>query len=139
MDTLFFVPKDNAAISVAESTIIPENVSYKVIEYNHHRVKGDIETKKGILLKLVELLEPKRKDLSNQLSSDLFYIINNFNIRHNNTDPNDTSKYNSKVAEMSADELEQIYDEVYQMCLLAFMELEHSERKGWIDELKKEK
>lgn len=87
----------------------------------------------------MELLEPKRKDLSNQLSSDLFFIINNFNIRHNNTDPNDKSKYNSKVAEMSTDELEHIYDEVYQMCLLAFMELEHSERKGWIDELKKGK
>ena len=134
---IIFVPKDNVAISVAESTIIPENISYKVIEYNHHSIKGDIEAKKGILLKLAELLEPKRKDLSNQLGSDLFFLINNFNIRHNNTDPGDKSKYKSKVAEMPADELEHIYDEVYQMCLLAFMELEHAERKEWIAELKK--
>ncbi len=109
-----------------------------MIEYNHHSIKGNIEAKKGILLKLVELLEPKRKDLSNTLGSDLFFLINNFNIRHNNTDPNDKSKYKSKVAEMPADELEHIYDEVYQMCLLAFMELEHAERKAWIGELKKD-
>lgn len=133
-----FVPKDNIAISVAESTIIAENVSYKVIEYNHHCNKGNIEAKKAILLKFAKLLEPKRKELSSQLNSDLFYVINNFNIRHNNTDPNDKSKYKSKVAEMPANELEHIYDEVYQMCLLAFMELEHAERKGWIGELKKE-
>ena len=131
------VPKDNVAISVSESSLIPEKISYKVIEYNHHLNKGNIEGKKEILLKLTELLEPRRKELSNQLSSDLFYLINNFNIRHNNIDPKNNPKYNDKFVEMSEKELEHIYDEVYQMCLLAFMELEHIERKGWIDEMKK--
>ena len=35
-----FVPKDNAAIAVSESELIPEALSYKIIAYNHHSMKG---------------------------------------------------------------------------------------------------
>ena len=44
---VIFVPKDNVAISVSESTIIPETVSYKVIEYNHHSIKGILRQRKA--------------------------------------------------------------------------------------------
>lgn len=133
-----FVPKDNAAIAVAESELIPQAVSYKIIAYNHHAKKGDLEAKRQILLALSDLLEPKRKDLESvdkQFASDLFYALNNFNVRHNNVDPTGT-KYKKAVAELSEAELEQWYDEVYQMCLLAFMRLDHVPRKQSFDELK---
>lgn len=45
-----FVPKDQAAISVAE--IIDPSLSYRVIEYNHYSMKGDLKRKRDILLAL---------------------------------------------------------------------------------------
>ena len=33
--------------------------------------------------------------------------------------------------------MESIYDEIFQMCLLAFMQLEHADRKDWMDEIKR--
>ncbi|MDE6004692.1 MAG: hypothetical protein K2G88_04835, partial [Oscillospiraceae bacterium] len=134
-----FVPRDSAAISVAESELIPDDVSYKVIAYNHSSKKGDLEAKKVILIKLAELLEPKRKDLDNinkGFSSDLFMLINSCNIRHNNIDSALMGKYHKHIAEMSDEKLEHTYDEIYQMCLLAFMQLEHSERSEWVKDLK---
>ena len=135
-----FVPKDQAAISVAE--IIDPNLSYKVIEYNHYSMKGDLERKKTILLALADKLEPMNKKdsdlekIDKALKSDLFSLINNMNIRHNNVDKNGKA-YKEFVANMSKDELENWYDEIYQMCLLAFLELEHLKRKACIKELEK--
>lgn len=133
-----FVPKDNAAIAVSESEQIPESLSYKVLAYNHHSMEGDLESKKQILLAMANLLESKRKDLEEidkKYSSDLFYAFNNFNIRHNNTDPSG-SKYKKPIGDMTDEELEAWYDEVYQMCLLAFMRLENVPRKQNFDALK---
>ena len=42
-----FVPRSQTAISVAE--IIDPELSYDVIEYNHHSMKGDIERKRRII------------------------------------------------------------------------------------------
>ena len=39
---------------------------------------------------------------------------------------------------MSNDELEKWYDETYQMCLLAFLQIENFVRKAEFDELKAE-
>ena len=135
---VIFVEKNQAAISVSE--IVPQEISYKVISYNHHSMRGDIEGKKATLLILANQLEPQEKKL-NQIDatfkSELFYAFNNFNIRHNNVDPSDKRYYNKAVAEMTEEELEHWYDETYQMCLLAFLRIEHIERKNAISELKK--
>lgn len=37
--------------------MIPDNLSYKVLEYNHHSLKGNIEAKKEILIKMASILE----------------------------------------------------------------------------------
>ena len=131
-----FVPKDQAAISVAE--IIDPNLSYKVIEYNHHSMKGDLERKKAILLALADKLEamrPKLQENKSVVESDLFYLFNNINIRHNNLDKNGKN-YKEFVANMNDNELENWYDDAYQMSLLAFLELEYFERKDRIKKLK---
>lgn len=131
-----FVPKDQAAISVAE--IVDPRFSYKVLEYNHHSMKGDLEKKKAVLLVLADKLEPQRsklKQINATLESDLFYLFNNVNLRHNNSDPNGKN-FIPFVAAMKADELEAWFDDTYQMCLLAFLELDHLERKERIKQLK---
>jgi len=131
-----FVPKDQVAISVAE--IIDTSLSYKVIEYNHHSMKGDLNRKKEILLALADRLEPQRDKLkhnNSQVQDDLFFLFNNLNLRHNNIDP-EGKDYKPFVASMEKEELEKWYDDIYQMCLLAFLELDHIDRKDRIKELK---
>ena len=132
-----FVEKNQAAISVSE--IVPKEISYKVISYNHHTYKGDLESKREILVKLAYVLEPKESALSgidNQFKSDLFYLLNTLGLRHNNLDP-EGKQYKAFVAKMTKEELERWYDETYQMCLLAFLRIEHIDRKIAINELKK--
>ncbi|MBQ9189541.1 MAG: hypothetical protein IJ138_09480 [Clostridia bacterium] len=131
-----FVPKNQPAISVAE--IIDPSLSYKVIEYNHHSMKGDLERKKAVLLCLADKLEPLRKKLKSinaGLESDLFYLFNTVNMRHNNSDPQGQN-YKPEIAALKGEEIEQWYDDTYEMCLLAFLELDHEERKGRIKQLK---
>lgn len=135
-----FVEKSPTAIAVAESELIPKDFSYKVISYNHHSMKGNLNAKKETLLALANILEGKRKALkkaNSALEDDLFFIFNKFNLRHNNCDPG-TKKYISVIAEMDKQSLEEWYDETYQMCLLAFMEIEHAERKIKFNSIKKE-
>lgn len=89
----------------------------------------------------VAILEAKRSDLKKAdktLENDLFYIFNNLNIRHNNIDPQLKGNYKVYVAQMPNDELERWYDEAYQMCLLAFLQLENHDRKIEFDKLKAE-
>lgn len=134
-----YVQRDSNAIVVAESEYIPENLSYKVLAYGHRSMKGDVEAKKEVLVKLANILEGKRKKLEvidNKFSSDLFYLFNSCNIRHNNIEES-SGKYRKYISDMSVNDLEKIYDEIYQMCLLAFMRLEHEDRKVWLVEIKK--
>ena len=62
-------------------------------------------------------------------------LLNSCNIRHNNKDES-SKQYKKYIAEISNAELEHTYDEIYQMCLLAFMQLEHADRKDWLVEVK---
>ena len=136
-----FVEKSPAAIAVAESPLIPENLSYRLISYNHYAMKGNLDVKKSILQQLASILEAKRKELNQAdktLEADLFYAFNNLNIRHNNVDSELKGKYKAYVAQMSNDELEKWYDETYQMCLLAFLQIENLDRKAAFDRLKAE-
>lgn len=132
-----FVEKSPVAISVAE--IVPQEISYKVISYNHYSMKGNIQAKRETLRLLANLLEPQRKELESidkAFTSDLFFAFNNFTIRHNNSDPADTAKYKKVVAELPDEQLETVYDEVYQMCLLAFLRLDYNKNKSLIDTIK---
>ena len=134
------VEKDAVVTAVAESELIPEEISYRLITYNHHSMRGNLEDKKAIILQLANLLEGKQKDLCQinlGFKKDLFYLFNNFNIRHNNCDSK-SKDYKPAIANMDKEKLENWYDETYQMCLLAFMELEQADRKPKFDAIKAE-
>jgi peptidoglycan hydrolase CwlO-like protein len=118
--------------------MLPKELSYKVIEYNHHSMKGDLSRKQATLKLLADQLESKRdalKSLNNSLQSDLFYLLNNINIRHNNIDST-SANYKKAIAEMSSEELEEWYDRTYDLCLYAFMTLDQADRKSKMKELK---
>ena len=135
-----FVEKNAVVTAVAESTLIPDDLSYKLITYDHHSMRGDLERKKAIIVRLASILEGKQMELNlvnSALKKDLFYIFNNFNLRHNNCDSK-SKNYKPGIANMDKQELENWYDETYQMCLLAFMELEQADRKPKFDAIKDE-
>lgn len=125
-----YVIQKNAA-STAVADLVEPILADEIIKYNHYLLKGDIVSKKAILKNIVDALEPKRADLKSinkTIESDLFYMVNKFDIRHNNCDLNDPSKYNEKFAKLTDKEKEEWYDEVYQQALMAFMMLEQPKR-----------
>ena len=101
-------------------------------------MQGNIEGKKSILLLLGDKLEGQRaklKQINKTLEDSIFTLLNNLNLRHNNIDT-DSKEYNSFVATMPKKEIESWYDEVYQLCLLAFLEIDNVERARKVKELK---
>ncbi len=138
LEQMLITRKDEAVTAVVE---IEEDSSlaFEIVQYNHHALKGDIAKKKAILFKLGAQLEPKRKELdriSPRLSENIFTFLNNLNIRHNNIEPGN-SKHKQCVVDMKPEELENWYDELYQMILLARLELDNVERMKKADELRK--
>lgn len=121
-EIFIFVEKKPEATAVAE--IVDDNLAYSTLEYNHFTMKGDLERKKAILKKMaddIELDKINLKEINPKLQSQLFGLLNNF-IRHN-------SDQNEYIKSLSDDELENIYDDIYQMWLLAKLELDNIERK----------
>lgn len=122
---VFVVPKSQPVIEVAR--VLPGDLSYKTYMYNHRTVTGDLNRKKEILRALGDALESRRKELAlldGALTSAIFAMLNRANVRHTNIDERDPAKYQPIVAAMGKEELEQRYDDLYQMILLAFMWLD---------------
>ena len=131
------VIEDNPAIT-AVAEIVEPKLSLDVLKYNHHTLRGEIDKKKAILLELGAELEPKRKTLSginSTLEDGIFFMLNNLNLRHNNMSPDDKN-YKEFVAKMDSETLENWYDELYQMILLAFLEIDQIERNSKVKTLK---
>lgn len=123
----------------AVAEIIEQDLAIDIIRYNHRSMRGEIELKKKILISLGSELEPKRKELqvlNKQLSEDIFFMLNNMNLRHNNRSKKDMGKYKEYVAKMTKARLEKWYDELYQMMLLAFLLLDNVDRTENVKELK---
>ena len=125
---ILFIPKSQPASEVA--AIVPAALSYKTLEYNHHSLKGNLQAKLEILKQMADEIEPKRKKLREIQWPDekvFFQLLNKF-VRHNNND-------NPIIAAMLPDETEKVYDDIYQMWLLAELVLDNIERKNRMQEL----
>lgn len=132
------VVEDKAEVT-AVAEIVPTSLAFNVIRYNHRTLKGEIELKKSILISMGAELEPKRKELqeiNRQLTEDIFFMLNNINIRHNNCSTTDKAKYKEYTARMTKSQMEKWYDELYQMMLLAVLLLDNTNRTEKIKDLK---
>jgi hypothetical protein len=88
---------------------------------------------------LANEVEPQRKELEKEnqsLATDLFFMFNNMNLRHNNVEPKDKN-YKPFIASMDNNTLESWYDEIYKMILLAKLLLDNVARTSNIKALKK--
>ena len=135
-EQVILVEKNSAATAVAE--IVEPELAYEVLSYNHHTMKGDIERKQKILKVLAdkfEALRPQIKNINGELESNIGFLLNKMNIRHNNLQGKNEIQY---VKHLSKKELEAWYDETYQMLLLAFLEVDNEDRAKKVKQLKAE-
>lgn len=113
-------PEVTAAAEIAEKSL-----AFEILRYNHRILKGNLQEKKRILLAMGSDIEKKRKDLhklNSPVEDPIFMMLNNMGIRHSN-------QHNDEVvASLSKNELEKWYDELYQMMLLAELELDNVKR-----------
>ncbi len=135
------VEKNAAATAVADKYSGRDSeFSYKVIEYNHFLLKGNLGRKREILNAIADKFEAVKQKLKangfSNIESDARYLVNNINIRHNNTDPQSKSQ-KAYVAAMPPAELEEWYDKTYDVLLLALLASDFSEIHNDIQELKK--
>lgn len=136
-EKVILVEKNAAATAVAE--IIESELAYDVIQYNHYMMKGNIEGKRRILKVLADKIEPMRAEFKKlqkhkELESDIGFLLNKMNIRHNNVEGKNAIAY---VKNLSEEEMENWYDETYQLILLCILEYDNMERTKKIMELKK--
>lgn len=137
-DASVILLEKNAAVTSVVETEEDIETAIDIIQYNHHALKGDIKKKKVILIRLGNELEACKKQLTNinnSLATDIFMMFNNLDLRHNNVKEG-SKNYQKAVADMSPDELESWYDELYQMVLLAKLELDNIERAKKVAALK---
>ena len=134
------VEKNAAATAVADKYSGRDSeFSYKVIEYNHFLLKGNLGRKREILNAIADKFEAVKPKLKangfGNIESDAGYLVNNINIRHNNTDPQSKS-HKAHVVAMPSAELEEWYDKTYDVLLLALLASDFSELHGEVQELK---
>lgn len=126
-----------SAQATAVAEVLPADLAKLVLEYNHFTLRGDKKRKKDILIALGAALEAKRKELNSinkSLADKIFFMLNNLNIRHNNVEKGHKT-YNESVAKMTETELENWYDELYQMILLAYLLMDNQDRNSKVDVL----
>ena len=132
------VVEDKPEVTAAAEIMPTPTLAVDVVKYNHRSLRGEIEQKKKILLAMGAELEAKRKRLhtiNSALENDIFFMLNNLNIRHNNKSKGDKN-YKEYVAKMRKDRIEKWYDELYQMILIAFLLVDNAKRADKVKELK---
>lgn len=106
-------------------------ISIEIVRYHHRQLAGDILQKKAILKTLGDYLEGRKTEIqriNNSLYNCITGALNNLNIRHNNVNPQNIGKYKKAVADMPQEDLEAHYDDLYQLILLAIIEIDNVSR-----------
>ncbi len=127
---VILVPKNPAATTVAE--ISSQETAMAILKYHHTSLKGELEEKRKILLSIAheyETLLSNGIDGFNDYFSKAREMLNNLDIRHNNKDGKHKKDF---VVNMSSEELEKWYDELYQLLLFCVLIKDNKYRKDEI-------
>lgn len=131
--TVDFVPNEPKTIIASES-VDDSNISYDILHYNHHSMKGNLKEKRKALTSFANYFEPKRmllKNFNKDIENNLFCMFNEFSIRH------EKEKKNALLAEATDEKLEEYYDLTYELCLTAFSILAGIESNEKVKEIRK--
>ena len=131
--------ENNKITSLASEITGDTNVSFDILEYNHHALKGDLDKKKKILTSIGLYIEPILKSRAlqksgyKQLESDAGFVFNNFHIRHNNKEGAKSQEY---ITKLNVSELEEWYDKAYEIALAVIIINNHLKVESKLAELK---
>lgn len=134
-EKVILIPKNPAATAVAE--ISSTDTAMAILKYHHASLKGQLAEKKDILRRIAQEHEPT---LDNPIDGYTDYLkiaknmLNNLDIRHNNKAG---KKKNDLVTNLTNEELEKWYDELYQLLLFCVLAKDNKERKDKIAEFLK--
>lgn len=125
------VPDDFRLTTVEKYKFSKDSTYYKLAKYRHPDACGNIELKRSLLESFAYEIEAKKHVLqrfNEKFKSELFMLFNDANIRHNNENE-DAKDYSQNLMSCTRQETEEIFDTVYEMCLLAFTILIHVDNK----------
>ncbi len=131
--------ENNKTATLASEITEDTNVSFDILEYNHHSLKGNLDKKKKILTSIGLYIEPilKSRVLQKagykQLESDAGFVFNNFHIRHNNKEGAKAQEY---ITKLNTSELEEWYDKAYEIALAVIIMNNHVKVESELTELK---
>lgn len=120
-EKVLLVPKNAAATSVAE--ISSKDTALAILMYNHASLKGDLSQKRNLLLKIYleyETLLKKGITGFSEYFDKTRGLINKLNIKHNNK---------KEIENFDNEQLEEWYDELYQLLLFCVLIKDNKERK----------
>ncbi len=129
-EKVILVPKDPAAIAVAE--ISSDDVAFAIMKYHHASLKGNLNEKRRLLVSIANEYEPLLEKPVNgfiKYFDDAKNMLNNAHIRHNNKSGRDRKEL---IANMSDEDLEKWYDELYQLLLFCILAKDNKVRKDKI-------
>lgn len=131
--------------SVMEQAVFAtEDEELSVLLYKYRHYSNNISDKKQILVQIINKLEPRIQQKKNSKSHDRYYetadtinnIANNFNVRHNNTSG---SKKKSYACELTEEEQEYWYDQLYNAILIMILEDDFLGAKNKLESVQKNK
>lgn len=134
-EMVILIPKNPAATAVAE--ISSENTAMAILMYHHTSLKGQLEEKRDILRRIAKEYEPllnKKTEGFHDYFDKANNMLNNLDIRHNNTEGRHK---NVLATSLSDEELENWYDELYQLLLFCVLIKDNKDRKDKIAEFLK--
>lgn len=133
------IVEKNKYAKQAAQIIDDPSVAIKLLEYNHFALKGNLDEKKNILLVVANYIEPLLKSRKlekhgyKKLQSDIGFLLNNFNVRHNNKEGEKAQDY---IVSLDDAQLEEWYDRIYNTALSVILLEEHLPVENEIAELK---
>lgn len=134
-EMVILTPKNPAATAVAE--ISSEDTAMSILMYHHASLRGQLEEKRDILRRIAKEYEPL---LNTEIEGFHDYfdkannMLNNLDIRHNNTEGRHK---NALVTNLTDEELENWYDELYQLLLFCVLIKDNKDRKDKMTEFLK--
>lgn len=134
-EKVILIPKNPAATAVAE--ISSEDTAMAILMYHHASLEGKLAEKKDILRRIAQEYEPTL-DKPIEGFTDYFKtannMLNNLDIRHNNRDGKNKKELVLNLTDL---ELENWYDELYQLLLFCVLIKDNKERKDKMAEFLK--
>lgn len=134
-EKVLLVPKKPEAAAVAE--ISSEDTALAILMYNHGSLKGDVTEKRKLLYQIsleYETLLKNPIEGYNDFFNKTNQLLNNLHIRHDNKTENGNKNL---VIDISDKELENWYDELYQLLLFCVLIHDNIKRKNKVTDFLK--